>query len=196
MFPVAIRIIGPRCLLNDADAKRACISLYITSCCSYRSTTHLSFQFSSSQPFRLCSPPPTPLLCSAAFLIEGSMLSPFSLVCFCQRDTCCRIAEFSCLLNLLTTLNYFIPALSHHIFTQPHCISIHSHHSPSFPSSWVSVSLPTQCVPARTRLQGRQESFTVQLFQYIQALSHSMATLSLLTHSPRIPPPFRCHSLL
>lgn len=118
-------------------------------------------------PFMLT--PSSFLFCSAAFLIEGFMLSPFSPVCFCQRDTCCRIVEFSCLSNLLTTLNYFIPALFHHIFTQPHCISIHSRRSRSFPSSWVSVSLPTQRMHSNSRTT---ESFTVQLFQYIQALSH------------------------
>ena len=140
--------------------------------------------------FRLCSPP-TPLLCSAAFLIEGFMLSPFSLVCFCQRDTCCRIAEFSCLLNLLTTLNYFIPALSHHIFTQPHCISIHSHHSPSFPSSWVSVSLPTQRVHALDFKDDKSHlpfnCFSIS--RHFHTFYQSMTTLS--PPSPRFPPLFK-----
>jgi hypothetical protein len=81
-------------LMMRTQSARAsqCISLYITFCCSYRSTTHLSFQFSSFELFPLCLPIHPPLFCLAAFLIEGFMLSPFSLVCFCQRDTCCRIA--------------------------------------------------------------------------------------------------------
>ena len=156
---------GPRCLLNDADAERACIAVHIpsTSHLVVRTDPPLIYPFSFHHlgfP-RYAYPPITLLFCLATFLIKGFMLSLFSLVCFCQRDTCCRIAEFSCLLNLLMTLNYFIPALFHHIFTQPHCISIHSHRSRSFPSSWVSVPLPTQRVYACTQLQERQESFTV-----------------------------------
>ena len=172
---------GPR-LLNDADAKRACIAVHIPLhhillFVPIHHSSILSAFIIWAFPVML-TPHLPPLFCLVAFLIEGFVLLPFSLVCFCQRDTCCRIlflcriTKFSCLLNLLTTLNYFIPALFHHIFTQPHCISIHSHRSRSFPSSWVSVSLPTQCVYACTQLQERQESFIVQLFQYIQTLSH------------------------
>ena len=90
------------------------------------------------------------------------MFPPFSFLCSYQRDTCCcilllcRIAEFSCLSNLLTTVNCFIPALFHHIFTKPHRTPTHSHCSRSFPFSWVPVSLLTQHVHARTQLQERQ----------------------------------------
>ena len=105
---------------------------------------------------------------------RGFLLSPFSLV-FCQRNTCCRIlpsriAEFSCLLNLFTTLNVSFP-LSSITSLQPYCTSVHSGRSHSFPSSRVSVSLLTQHVHACTQLQERQEPFTVKLFQYNQALS-------------------------
>jgi len=151
---------GPRCLLNDADAERACIAVHIP---LYHILLFVPIHHSSTLsvfiiwalPFMLTSI--SLFFCLAVFLIEGFMLSPFSPVCFCRRDTycrillLCRIAEFSCLSNLLTTLNYFIPALFHHIFTQPHCISIHSRRSRSFPSSWVSVSLPTQRMYSTSR---------------------------------------------
>jgi len=91
-----------------------CISLYITSC----SNIHLSFVLSSS----LYAHPSTSV-----------RLHPWSRalcchhhhLCLFQRDTCCRMlplcrnAEFLCLSNFLTMLNYFIPAPFCHIFTQP-----------------------------------------------------------------------------
>jgi len=69
------------------------------------------------------------------------------------------------------TLNYFISVLFHHIFTHSHYTSTHSHCSHSFPPSRASVSPHNACTHA-TRFRERQESFTVQLFQYIQAPSH------------------------
>lgn len=109
-------------------------SLHLTSCCSCSSTIHLYFHLSSFGFFPLC------LLPFSFGYLPGQvfMLYPFSLACFCQWDTCCcillcRIAEFSCLLNLLTTLNHSVPALFHHIFTPT--LHFHSFSSFTFVSS-------------------------------------------------------------
>jgi len=170
---------GPPGLFNDADAKRVCIPAHIPLHYILFVPIHHSSILSAFIIWGFPIMFPSHLF---HFLLrrvpdQDLMLSSFSLVCFCQRDTCCcilflyRIAELSCLLNLLTTLIYFIPALFRHMFTQPHGTSTHSHSSRSFPSSRVSVSLPTRHVHACTQLQERQETFTVQLFQYIQAPS-------------------------
>lgn len=129
---------------QGARASR-CISLYITSCCSYPSTTHLPFHHLGF-PFHACLSSsffvrlrPRSGLCATNTLAYVFLLKGYTCCCILL----CRIAEFSCLLNLLTTLNYFIPALFPHIFTHPHCTSTHSHRSRSLPSSWVSVSFHT-----------------------------------------------------
>jgi hypothetical protein len=134
----------PHRLLNGADAKRACIAVHIPLhhiCCLYHPPLIYPFTFHH------LGFSPHAYLSSSSFggvSRQGFMLSTFSLTFSRQRDTCCcilflcRIAEFSCFLNLLTTLDYFIPVLFLHIFTHPHCTFIHSHLLHSFPSfgSW------------------------------------------------------------
>ena len=161
----------------------------------YPSSIHLSFQFSSPGCFPLCLPLIL-LSCLAAFMIEGFMSPPLSFVCSCQRDTCCcilvlcRIAEFSCLLNLLTTLNCFITVLFHHIFTQPHRTSNHSHRSRSFPSSWVSVSLFSHATRARTHSTSRTTRIIHRSTVSVYPCTFTLATnrrQPLPSPSPRFP---------
>lgn len=180
-----------------------CISLYITSCRSYPPTTHLSFQLSSFGFFPLCSPLICLLFHSVAFLIRTLCCHHSSLVCFCQRDTCCcilllhRIAEISCLLNLFKTLIYFIPALFRHIFTQPRCTS---HRSRSFPSSRVSVSLPTRhvCTHALNFKNDKSHSpfncFSIS--RHLHTPHQSTTTLTLSLPFPTVSFPLQSHSLL
>lgn len=76
----------------------------------------------------------------------------------------CRNAEFLRLLNLLTMLNYFIPALFCHIFTQPtlglpptpivHVRSLHAGSQFFSPRNTCTHAL---------NLQERQGTFAVQL---------------------------------
>jgi hypothetical protein len=136
-----------------------CISLYITSC----SNIHLCFVLSSS----LYAHP------SASVRLHPwsrALRCHHHHLCLFQRDTCCRMlplcrnAEFLCLLNFLTMLNYFIPALFCHIFTQPtlrlpptpivHVRPLHAGSQFFSPRSTCTRAL---------NLQERRELFAVQL---------------------------------
>lgn len=145
--------------------------------------------------------PPIFLLCMVAFLIEGFRCR-YPHLCVCQRNTCClilhsRIAELSCLLNLLTTLDYFIPALFHHIFTHPHRTFIHSHRSPSFPFSWAPVSPPTQYGHACTHSTNGVNHSPFNCFSMSRHFHTShQPTTTLSLPSSTVSPPHQCHSLV
>lgn len=145
-----------------------------------------------------CFPPIFPL-CMAAFLIEG-FCCRYPHLCVCQRNMCClilhcRIAELSCLLNLLTTLDYFIPALF--------ITSSHTHTALSFilitlVSFLLGPGFSPHTICARAHsLHERREPFTVQLFQYVQALSHFPPIDDNFIPPPStVSPPHQCHSLV
>lgn len=155
------------------------IFLYITSCCS---STHLSSVLSS---FLYAHPLIFPFG-SSAFLIKGFMLSSPSSVSF-QRDTCCcmlplcRIAEFSCLRSLISSSTLSLT----HLHTTDAYFPTHSRRSRSFPSRWVSISLPecNTCTHAPDfqafEFQERQES-PLHLFQYTQAPSQPPQSTTLI----------------
>lgn len=149
-------LFGPRCLLNGADAKCTYISAHIP---LHHILLFVPIHHTSILPaftFHCLGLSLYAHLSPSPFLFgrvpdQGFVSPPFSLACFCQRDTyCCillrRIAEPSCLLNFLMTLNYFTSAL----FTssQNHAalsliLIVHARFLPLG-----SQFFSTQCVPA------------------------------------------------
>lgn len=139
---------GPCHLLTDADAKRASIAVH------YPSTSHLVptliyplyFHFSSILYAHLHLPLPFGRDPSQGLYVV------IILICLFQRDTCCRmlplcrIAEFSCLLNLLTTFNYLVLTLFFTPSLNPH---LNSHPFSSF--TFVSFSSGLSFFPHPTR---------------------------------------------
>jgi len=113
-----------------------------------------NFHLSSFGLFPLCLPP-FPFDCVSNRVFTSP---PSSHVCFCQRDTCCcillcRIAEFSRLLNLLTTFYHFVSTRFHHIFT----LTLHSHsfHSFTFVSFLLGLCFHLHATRARLHSTSR-----------------------------------------
>ena len=148
-------LFGPRCLLNDADAKCACISVHIPlhHILLFVPIYHTSILSPFTvRVFPLMLTPHSPPFLFGCVSDQGFVLPPSSLACFCPRGTCCcillrRIAEFSCLLNLLNDaqLFHFCSLLSH-----LHTSTLHSHSFSSFTfvSFLLGLSFSTQRVYA------------------------------------------------